>query len=298
MLLGSSQQARKTFGWSSVRLGIMVGLSLLAMLASYRAWVDIFYIAWKDEEASQVWLVPLVVAWLVWARWEAVKRTRPTYTWYGPAVAVAGIFLHILGFSTNTQVFWHGGAVLMLAGAWVTVMGPALCWRLLPALLVLVFLVPVPGTIRLEMAMPLQNFTARASQFLFEVMGLDVRRSGNQLIYNGQTALIAEACNGMRMMFALILVAYAFVFGMPLRTSVRVVLLVLSPVAAVLCNILRVVPTVVIHGHYPDTFGKTFHDLAGWGMLVLSFLMLAGFIRLLRWAEVPVMQNRAALVNA
>ncbi len=298
MLLGPSQPSRKNFGWGAGRLAALCVLTLLSLLACYRAWADIAYIAWKDEEASQVWLVPIVVAWLVWARWEVVRRVRPAYTWWGVGVAAAGVLAHIAGYSSNTQVLWHGGAVLVLAGAWVTVIGKGLSVRLFPALLVLAFLVPVPQTVRLQMAMPLQSFTAQASQFLFEVMGLDVRRTGNQLVYNGQAALIAEACNGMRMMFALILVVYAFVFGMPLRTSVRVVLLVLSPVAAVLCNILRVVPTVVIHGHYPDTFSKTFHDLAGWGMLLLSFLMLMGVIRVLRWAEVPVMQTRASLVNA
>ena len=34
-----------------------------------------------------------------------------------------------------------------------------------------------------------------------------------------------------------------------------------------------------------------FHDLSGWAMLALAFVLLMGTVRLLRWAEVPVMQH-------
>ena len=86
-----------------------------------------------------------------------------------------------------------------------------------------------------------------------------------------------------------------FAFGTPLRPSVRAMLLVLSPVAAVVCNVIRVVPTVWLYGHYPDTVGPVFHDLSGWAMLAVAFFLLLGFVRMLRWAEVPVMQPQAAL---
>ena len=58
--------------------------------------------------------------------------------------------------------------------------------RFIPVVAVLVFLVPVPGEIRLRIALPLQNWTARIEQTIFEVLGTDVIRTGNQLMINGQ----------------------------------------------------------------------------------------------------------------
>ncbi|MEM8782821.1 MAG: exosortase/archaeosortase family protein [Planctomycetota bacterium] len=285
-------------GWTAQRIAIGLALIALSGWACFRAWADIFVIAAGDEEASQVWLALPVAAWLVWGRWTAVQRTRPTYSFYGPALIVLGLLCHEIGFRNYLQVAWHGGAVLVLVGAIFTVVGPKLVWRLWPALLVFAFLVPVPGAIRQELAMPLQTLTAASAEFVFELLGVRVNRVGSTLVYNDQAMLVAEACNGMRMMFALVLVAYAFAFGTPLRPSVRVALIVLSPIAAVFCNVIRVVPTVLLTGHYPDTAGPVFHDLAGWAMLAVSFLLLMGFIRMLRWAEVPVMQPQASLAGA
>jgi len=98
---------------------------------------------------------------------------------------------------------------------------------------------------------------------------------------------VAEACNGMRMVFALILVSYAFAFSVPLRNSVRLMVLLLSPVAAIVCNVMRLSPTVILYGNASQEVADNFHDIAGWLMLPVAFMMLMGITRALRWAMVP-----------
>ncbi len=277
--------------WSHVRIGVAVALGLLAIWAGIHAWADIFYIARRDEEASQVWLVAPVFAWLVWTRRLTLARVRPRWSMLGPALILGGWAVSMFGFFQLKQALWHGGVVLMLIGAFATAAGPDYIKKMLPALVVLGFLVPVPGMIRQQIAIPLQTAVASAGQFSFDLLALPVTRSGNVLTYNGQDVAVAEACNGMRMVFALLLVTYAFAFATPLKPSVRALILVLSPVAAIGCNVLRLIPTVYLYGHYPDTFGPIFHDLSGWAMLAVAFLLLMGTVRLLQWAEVPVMQH-------
>jgi hypothetical protein len=53
-------------------------------------------------------------------------------------------------------------------------------------------------------------------------------KSGNVLIINGERVGVGEACNGMRLVFALALVVYAFAFGTPLKPATRLILLALS----------------------------------------------------------------------
>ena len=275
--------------WSPLRIGIGLVLAGLAVWAGLRAWSDILYIAQRDEEASQVWLVLPIFIWLAWTRRAAIRATAPQFSWIGPGLIAAGLGGSLYGFLNLNQAMWHGGAVVALVGSFATVAGRPLVMRMLPALIVLAFWVPVPGMIRQQIAIPLQTASAAASQFVFTLLGLPVERTGNILIYNGQEVAVAEACNGMRMVFALLLVAYAFAFANPLRPSVRAMVLIFSPVAAVLCNVLRLVPTVILYGQSPEKWGPLFHNLAGWGMLLVAFGLLMGSVRLLQWAEVPVM---------
>ncbi len=279
-------------GWSRIRIGVGVGLALLAIAAGLRAWLDIGFIAWRDEEASQVWLTLPIFVWLAWSRKDALAKIRPSYSMIGPALIAVGWGVSLYGFFNLKQALWHGGAVLCVIGAFATVAGTKLVWRMLPVLAVLVFLVPVPAMIRQRIAIPMQTWTASTSEFAFQLLALPVTRSGNVLTYNGQDVAVAEACNGMRMVFALLLVTYAFVFATPLRPGVRVLILILSPLAAIGCNVLRLVPTVYLYGQSPDKWGPTFHDLSGWAMLALAFGLLMGTVRLLQWAEVPVMQTK------
>lgn len=264
----------------------------LSIWAGLAAWADIIFIAMHDEEASQVWLVLPIAGWMIWSRRETVENLPPRYSAFGPLLIAVGWAVSMYGFFELKQALWHGGVVICLIGAAATVVGSRIMWRLLPVIVVMAFLVPVPAMIRQRIAIPMQTWTASASEFAFNLLALPVSRSGNVLTYMGQDIAVAEACNGMRMIFALLLVSYAFVFVTPLRPAVRALILILSPLAAIGCNVVRLVPTVYLYGVSPEKWGPTFHDLSGWAMLAVAFLLLMGTVRLLQWAEVPVMQPR------
>jgi exosortase len=263
-------------------------MAALGVLATRDAWADIYDIAYIDEEYSHIFLVPLVAAYLIWVRRVRFRFCAPTGTFAGPLIALAGWLISSYGFYHGVQSFWHGGAVLVVLGCIVSVVGKNVLFRFFPAVAVLVFLVPFPGTLRQQIALPLQSWTAQIAQILLEMFGIDVERSGNLISVNGMPVSIAEACNGLRMVFALILVSYAFSFGLPLKNFVRVLVLLASPLAAILCNVVRILPTVWLYGFHSKSAADKFHDYSGWIMLPIAFLLLYGIIRLMRWALIPV----------
>ncbi|MEX2217581.1 MAG: exosortase/archaeosortase family protein [Phycisphaerales bacterium] len=277
-----------SIGWTPWRMVALAVLAAAAVVAALPAWRDIALIASLDEEASHIYLVPIVAAWMVWARRLRVRFCAPAGEMIGPPIVVLGWLAYVYGYNNAVQFLWHGGAVLVLIGCVLSVLGKNALFRFFPAFAVLVFLVPVPGVIRQQIALPLQTATAATTQALLETMGIAVDRSGNLLSINGHEVAVAEACNGMRMVFALVLVSYAFAYSMPLRHSVRVLVLLASPLAAIFCNVLRLLPTVWLYGYQSQPVADKFHDLSGWIMLPLAFLLLLGVVRLLRWALIPV----------
>ena len=275
-------------GWTVWHVVAATVLGALGMIATSAAWHDIALRAWNDEEQSHILLVPIVAAWLIYVRRDRFRHCRPTASFVGPALIAIGWFLFSCGDLENILAFWHGGAVLLVLGCILTVLGREVIWAFLPAIAVLGFLVPVPGRLRAYVAIGLEDVTAQVTQVLLEVFGVAVERSGNLLSVHGTPVTIAEACNGLRMVFALVLVSFAFSFGTPLRNYVRVLIVAASPVSAIVCNVIRLVPTVWVYGNYPQAVGKAFHDISGWLMLPIAFLLLMGIIRILRWALVPV----------
>jgi exosortase len=134
----------------------------------------------------------------------------------------------------------------------------------------------------------MQTATAQCTQTFFDIVGQPIQRNGNQLIIKGTVVNVAEACNGMRMVFTLILVSYAFAFGEPLRGYVRFLILAASPLSAIGCNVIRMIPTIWLFGNASKEVAEWFHNFAGWAMLGIAFLLLMGIIRLLKWALIPV----------
>jgi exosortase len=260
----------------------------VGVLATLDAWQDIYLIARKDEEYSHIFIVPLVAIFLVWVRRMRLRHCKPSGRIIGPIVVAAGWILSSWGFYRNIQSFWHGGAVLVVVGCMLSVLGKSVVFRFLPAFAILIFLVPAPARIRLAVAEPLQNWTASVTQHLLEAGGVaNTEVAGNALTINGHPVLVAEACNGLRMVFSLIMVGFAFCFAMPLKDWIRALILMASPLAAILCNVIRVIPTIWMYGYEPK-YAPTFHSWAGWAMLPLAFGMLYGLIKTLQWAMIPV----------
>ena len=85
--------------------------------------------------------------------------------------------------------------------------------------------------------------------------------------------------------FSLILVGYAFSFSLPLRNWVRFLILAISPLAAILCNLIRILPTVWVYGSRSESFADRFHLYSGWLMLVVALLILLGILRIIKMGD-------------
>src|ERR1700742_549283 len=144
--------------WTPAHVAAAALMGWLGVLVTWSAWADIYHIASADEESSHVFLVPVVALWMLWARRVRFRYCKPTGTLLGPIIAGIGWAIGSYGFYHGVQSFWHGGAVLFVLGCIVSILGNHAILRFLPVIAVLVFLVPVPGEVRLRVALPLQNW--------------------------------------------------------------------------------------------------------------------------------------------
>jgi exosortase len=274
--------------WTKWHLVAVTALVAGGVAATWDAWKDIFQIVNKDEESSHIWLVLPIAAWLAWIRRGRLRRCSPVGLLLGPIFIFLGGLIYLFGGTYIIQSVWHLGALIVVIGCIVSVLGKDILFQLVPAFIILIFMVPFPGRLRQKVAIPLEEITAGATASCCEILGMPVEKLGSVLRINGSEVAIEEACNGLRMVYCLTFVSYAIAFSSPLRNYVRLGMVLLSPVLAVIFNVLRLIPTVWFYGYRPMTTANRFHDVSGWVMTVVAFLALLGVVRLLRWAMVPV----------
>ncbi len=282
------QRSRRKERWGTAHAATLAGLVALAVVVGWGAWRDIAWYALRDPEQSHVLLALPLAAWMFWLRRRRLRYARPGASWWGLGVIAAAAGIGWLGYATATDVLWHLGALGLVLGAVVAALGPRFVMLFRPALLALVFLIPVPGLIRQQVSLPLQRMSAHAAEFVFDVFAVPASRAGNSLSINGVDVTVAEACNGMRMVTALAVVAFAFIFSTTMRPGVRLLILAVTPFAALLVNVARLVPTVLMYGYAEHDAAELFHDVSGWLGLLLAFGIFWAFMGLLRWLEVPV----------
>lgn len=265
-------------------------LGLFGIAVTARAWADIARIGWEVPEYQHVFLVPLVAVFLAYVRRERLKYLRLSGTALGPTLVILGWAAGHYGYTHRVQILLHLGAVLVLIGCLTAALGKQALFRFLPCVVVLLLVVPIPNHIRQEISKPLQRFTAEISSYLLGLFGVVTQVQGNTIVINQQPVNVAEACNGMRMVFPLLLISYGFAFGLPLRAGVRFLIVLMSPIVALACNVVRVMPLVWLQGQgkMGQSWGEMLHEQSGWVMVPLAFLVLLGLLRLLRWATVPV----------
>jgi exosortase len=289
---------------SVLRVLLAIALLGVSIWVCREAWHEIFIdYGYGNSEYSHILMVPFVVGFLVYVRRLRLRHFRVSHTWMGPLLVATGLSMSRSGLELQYLAMFHAGAVLVGLGAVVSALGKNAIFRFLPATLVLAFLIPVPGDLRLEIAQQLQNWTAGVVQAMLSLFNFPINVSGNNLTINSQRITVAEACNGMRLVFPLFLIAFAFAFGLPLRNSIRLMILLVSPIVALACNIVRTVPIALLYGYAPGWYedpkdgfrlASQIHDISGWIMLPIAVLVLLGLVRLLRWLMLPVQRYTLA----
>ncbi|MBX9625755.1 MAG: exosortase/archaeosortase family protein [Gemmataceae bacterium] len=261
------------------------GLLLAAAAWAYLPTVAGLADTWdRDPNYSHGWLIPILAAGLAWFRLkgEPLPAVRPDFWWgcgllaVATAARAAGAYFYVTPLDHLALLLTLPALVLLTGGrGWLR--------RVWPALALLVFTVPVPGSLGgTEMTGVLQGFATRASTFALQTFGLVAYREGNVIVTRSGDLGVVEACSGLRMLMVFCALAVVTAVLLPIGWVRKVVLVASAVPLALACNVIRITTA----GLAGDALGSdagyfVFHDLAGWLMVPLAFVFLAAEIVLL-----------------
>lgn len=257
---------------------LIVGCVALLTAFVWAFWpnVEQLWDVWqRDPDYSAGQLVPLAALYMVGTKLRDLQGIRIGLAPLGLLLFGIGLAMDIAGAYYLFNSASNYGMVLAFIGLVTALIGTAGLRTLWYPLLFLFLMLPLPGRMHDAVMLPLQEASAALSGSILEVFGIPVERFGNVLEIGGQRIAVAEACNGLRMAMAFLIVTglVAYVIRRPLWQ--RAVVLLSSVPIALACNIVRIVVTAMLyHAGHAWLAQGIFHDGAGLLMMPLALSMI------------------------
>lgn len=254
-------------GWRGhlMLLGGVAAVILLLFAGDARDMVTIW---WTSSTYGHCLFIPLLVGWLVQQRASDLRQIAPVVWAPGLIWLGAGALCWLLGSAAGVGLFRHGALIVMLQGAVIALLGPAVARALLFPLFYAFFMVPFGE----EIVPVLQLVTARLSMFFLGLAGVPAHMEGIFITTPTGYFEVAEACSGAKFLIAMTaygtLVCNVCFRRWPRRIAFMAGALSLS----VLANGVRAFATILV-AHYTSIDAAVGFDHVVYGWVFFAIIM-------------------------
>ena len=253
-------------------------LLLVVLIISYLPTIIPLFKDWQsDDNYSVGQLVPLAALYLLWNDRKELARCEIRPCWLGAIVIVLAQAVRVYGLVFLFESAERYSLVLTIFGLTLLVAGWQVFRQVFWILMFLFLMVPLPGRIHNIISGPLQGYATTLAVATLELIGVTVVREGHIMLLNDHIPVaVAEACSGLRMLTAFIVVAFVLAYVVNRPRWQKVTLIISAIPVAIICNQLRLVVTALLFLVVSSETGeKFFHDFAGLTMMPIAVLMLA-----------------------
>jgi exosortase len=236
----------------------------------------------EDDNMSHGLFVPIAAAYIAWTKRDMLSQINPKANYWGLPLVLLGFLTLCIGPpSLPTWVFIVRCSFLFsLVGCILFLWGTAVLRALAFPLLLLPLMIPFPFYDRVTL--PLQFIASMLAENFLTVLGYSVLREGNILHLPTQTLSVAEACSGLRSIYALTFLTLTYSYFFTPRSRARWILAAAILPVAILVNALRVTLTAIMGSYNPAWTEGTYHEMLGWTVFVFAFAILLGLNTILK----------------
>jgi exosortase len=271
------------------RLPLLRWLFLLFIAALYLPTLAEITHAWSTHRyAAHGVLVPVLSALLLWSRRRELREHAGAGCSAGLSLLAVAAGLAAVGHTVHS-IAAHVVSVV-LAGLALALWLRGTAWTRLaaPALLFLLFMLPLPRGVAAAITLPLQLFLAGFAAAMLEVVHIPASQAGVLIQLAGLDLRVDETCNGLRFLMVLIVITTAFaLIHIPTWTR-RLIVIAAAVPAAVLANAMRItVIAAAAHLVGPQAAMSNLHDYAGRIVWALALISMLSFGAILGWNAVP-----------
>jgi exosortase len=248
-------------------LGGLASLTIPTLYSFYR-------LIWLHDQDTHA---PIILAGILFAIWR--KRdvfdfnTSQAEQLWALGVAALGLSAYVVGRSQSFLQFEGVGLIIVTFGALLLAGGRRALAKLSYVALLLVFVVPVPGTLVDTILVPLKMWLANTIVELLAMFGYPIANHGVVISIGFDQLQVADACAGLRSLLSLSAISLLFIYFIKSSSWLASLLLVLAtPFIALFANFFRVVALVLVTYHLGSSAGADVHDYAAYLEVIVAVL--------------------------
>jgi len=281
-------------------------LSFALLLVWFWSPLSVVASFWAQDEYSHAPLVAIVSALIAWQR-VVTLRPPPAPSWSGLLLLALAALLFIVGQLAAFSSASAYGFIPALAGLCLCFFGWAYLRACAPALILLLFTVPLPQILVVGLTADLQLLSSTLGVRMLDAIGLPVFQEGNLIDLGTLKLQIVEACSGLRYLFPLMSCSYLAAYLVEDVWWKKGVLFLSAIPITIVLNSLRIALTGVAADRWGVEAAQGFiHEFEGWVifMVCLATLMVEVWLLLrvgprgrFRFEELSLPRREAPLAS-
>ncbi len=229
---------------------------------------------WNKEDYSHCWLIPFVLAYLLWEKRKELAAPS-TGSWFGMAPVALGLILFWVGELGNMYYIMYLSLWFVVGGLVWLHFGLGKIRKAGFVFILALTMFPLPHFYDTFISLRLQLVSSQLGVDLLHLFGMSAYREGN-IIDLGFTQLqVVEACSGLRYVFPLMVLALLLAYWFRAHFWKRVILFFSSIPLAIFVNSFRIAATGVLCSIWgPQLAEGFFHGFAGWLIFMFAIPIL------------------------
>jgi exosortase A len=258
--------------WRQTLMALGCAVAALVLLAM-REWGEMLHQWWNIDTYNHLLLLPPIMGWLVLLKAEELTKINPRAFWPGLALVIAALALWSAGRASGINLIAHAGAVGMVQGAIVAIIGLRAALLLALPLGMGVFLVPFGD----EIIPPLQLVTADIAIALTRWSGVPASIHGIHIETPAGLFIVAEACSGVKFLIAMVTLGVLVCFTRFASWRRRALFMAVCIIVPILANGVRAWATIYVAQFIGAERATGFdHIVYGWVFFAIIVAALLG----------------------
>jgi exosortase D (VPLPA-CTERM-specific) len=258
---------------------------IAALLAAFAVRGALFELVrrWTtQEEYSHGFLIPLVTAWMLWTRRDALLASIGRPAWTGAVLILLAMLMHVIGALSAIFILSQMAFIMALLGIILAVGGFSLLRAAFVPIIFLVFAIPLPYFIDANLSLQLQLISSQLGVFFIRLFQIPVYLDGNIIDLGTYKLQVVDACSGLRYLFPLFSLSFlaAYLFHAP-NWQRALVLLSSIPITIAMNGFRIGMVGVTVDRWGPRMAEGVLHFFEGWIIFIASALLLTLEIYLL-----------------